>query len=182
MALLERDDELAALRARARGGALVLVLGEAGAGKTALVHEFAAGAAVVRWGACEALSTPRPLGPFLDLGLPGLDDDAGARDVLSAVRRLEGVVVLEDLHWADEATLDVVRGLGASAPRLRAPVIATLRDDELARTTRCASCSATSRPRPVCCACRSRRSRAPPSQRSAAAPRCTRRPAATRSS
>ena len=54
--LLERDDELAALRARVRGGALVLVLGEAGAGKTALVREFAGGsAAPVRWGACEAL-------------------------------------------------------------------------------------------------------------------------------
>jgi DNA-binding CsgD family transcriptional regulator len=128
--LLERDDELAALRARRGGGALVLVLGEAGAGKTALVREFAAGEPV-RWGACEALSTPRPLGPFLDLGLPGLDDDAGARDVLAAVRRLGGVVVLEDLHWADEATLDVVRGLGANAPRLRPLVVATLRDDEL---------------------------------------------------
>jgi predicted ATPase len=70
--LLERDDELAALRARLRGGALVLVMGEAGAGKTALVREFAAGASArVLWGACEALSTPRPLGPFLDLELPG---------------------------------------------------------------------------------------------------------------
>jgi hypothetical protein len=40
------------------------VLGEAGAGKTALVREFARGERV-RWGACEALTTPRPLGPFL---------------------------------------------------------------------------------------------------------------------
>jgi hypothetical protein len=113
--LLERDDELAALRARVRGGALVLVFGEAGAGRRRSCASPRAPRTSGCAGACEALSTPRPLGPFLDRGLPGLDDDAGARDVLAAVRRLEGVVVLEDLNWADEATLDVVRGLGASA-------------------------------------------------------------------
>jgi MoxR-like ATPase len=64
--LLEREDELAALEAglaaaRRGRGALVLLLGEAGAGKTALVRAFAArSGAPVLWGACEALSTPRP--------------------------------------------------------------------------------------------------------------------------
>jgi hypothetical protein len=77
--LPERNDDLAALRSRRGVGTLVLVLGEAGAGNAALVREFAAGEPV-RWGACEALSTPRPLRPFLDLGLPRLDGDAGARE------------------------------------------------------------------------------------------------------
>jgi DNA-binding CsgD family transcriptional regulator/tetratricopeptide (TPR) repeat protein len=140
--LLERDGELAALGARLaavrRGrGALVLVLGEAGAGKTALVRSFAAGAGVpVLWGACDALSTPRPLGPFLDLELPEVDAATGPRDVVAALARAAGrrdgcVIVLEDLHWADEATLDVVGGLGARIERMPALVVATLRDDEL---------------------------------------------------
>ncbi len=71
----ERDYELAALAealarvGRDSGGALVLVHGEAGVGKTALLNRFCQGHEATRllWGACEALFTPRPLGPFLDI-------------------------------------------------------------------------------------------------------------------
>ena len=71
--LLERDDVLDTLReayARARSGAggLVLVAGEAGIGKTALVRAFCDeldDGVRVAWGACDPLFAPRPLGPFL---------------------------------------------------------------------------------------------------------------------
>ncbi|HJU47902.1 MAG TPA: AAA family ATPase, partial [Gaiellaceae bacterium] len=150
--LLERDDALAALHgslaeARAGSGRLALVAGEAGVGKTALVRTFSASvghAARVLEGACDALFTPRPLGVFADVaaetGGPLADvvaGEAAAHDVLAAVRaELDTgctVLVLEDLHWADEATLDVVRLLGRRVEGLAALVIATYRDDELER-------------------------------------------------
>jgi len=43
------------------------------------------------------------------------------------------VLVIEDVHWADEATLDVLRLLGRRIESVRALVIATYRDDELGR-------------------------------------------------
>src|SRR3954470_13201238 len=75
-ALLERAEHLSALGASlaevasGQGGRLVLVSGEAGVGKTALVRRFCddlAGLARVLWGNCDALFTPRPLGPFFDI-------------------------------------------------------------------------------------------------------------------
>ena len=65
--------ELALLSESARKGhgALVFVGGDAGVGKTTLARKFseiAAKIARVAWGACEPLSTPRALGPLLDIG------------------------------------------------------------------------------------------------------------------
>lgn len=151
MQLLERDDHLATLDtalADVRGsgrGQLVLLGGEAGAGKTALARAFAESNPSVPAlaGACEALFTPRPLGPLLDIAaevggeLGDLTDrGASAGEVLNALARtLRGasMVILEDLHWADEATLDLVHLLGRRVTRLPALVIATYRDDELDR-------------------------------------------------
>ena len=76
MDLLERESQLARLGAlltateHGQGGACVLVSGEAGIGKTSLVRHFTdlhRGRCELLWGACEALFTPRPLGPFLDV-------------------------------------------------------------------------------------------------------------------
>ncbi len=147
-ALLERAgelDRLGALRL-ARGGRLALVSGEAGIGKTALVRTFCDGAeARVLWGGCDALHTPRPLGPFADLAIEAggelaLAVEAGrppavvARELTRELERRPGaIVVLEDLHWADEATLDVVRLLGRRIEALPTLLIATYRADALDR-------------------------------------------------
>jgi DNA-binding CsgD family transcriptional regulator/tetratricopeptide (TPR) repeat protein len=148
--LLERESFLEALgeaRRQVEGGSgrLEFVTGEAGVGKTALVRRFCSdGAADLRIleGACDALFTPRPLAPLADVaaetgGLLAelIERDARPHEVLAAVvdelHRRPTVLVLEDLHWADEATLDVLRLLGGRIEATAALVIATFRDDEL---------------------------------------------------
>jgi DNA-binding CsgD family transcriptional regulator/tetratricopeptide (TPR) repeat protein len=152
--LLERDETLAALEAllaevRAHGsGRLVWVGGEAGVGKTALLRSFCGhqdSPVRVLWGACEPLLTPRPLGPVLDIAEAcggELDElvSGGARpyEVAAGVvrelhRQAPTILVLEDVHWADEATLDVLRLLGRRASEAPALVLASFRDDELER-------------------------------------------------
>ncbi|WP_433059841.1 LuxR C-terminal-related transcriptional regulator [Dactylosporangium sp. CS-033363] len=139
MPLLERDSALASLaeyarQASAGEGRIVLVGGEAGVGKTALVEAFTADRRNVVWGLCDGLFTPRPLGPLFDIAEQiGLDVAAVGRDELfaAALRALAGVdiLVIEDLHWADEATVDLVRYLGR---RLRGTLaVLTYRDDAL---------------------------------------------------
>src|SRR6266566_3924495 len=153
--LLERQAELEMLgtaveRAGTGRGSAVLVLGEAGIGKTSLVHAFltaAAGRARVLAGACEDLLTPRALGPLRDAARsaaggplaaalsPEVDPDlvfAAVCDELAAAPS-PAILVLEDVHWADAATLDVLRYLGTRVQRLPAVLLMTYRDDALAR-------------------------------------------------
>ena len=154
MRLLERDDHLAALarhlgESATHGGRLVLVEGEAGVGKTSLLTRFRASLpeeARVLLGSCDPLSTPRPLGPLLDIA-PGLDVDfarlvrstppAPRADVLSAfLAALHGadgpiVVMIDDLHWADDATRDALRFVGRRIAVTRALLIGTYRDEEV---------------------------------------------------
>ncbi len=147
--LLERDDSLTILGDLLAGvrsqGRLVVVGGEAGVGKTALLRDFCdAQPARVLWGACEPLRTPRPLGPFIDVAeatggeLAALvAGDAKPHEVAAALlaelRGPPAVLVLEDMHWADEATLDVLTLLGRRAGTTSALVLASHRDDELDR-------------------------------------------------
>ena len=152
MDLLEREPVLAALgtalgEVAGGHGRVVLISGEAGIGKTTLVERFAelhGHAARVLWGACDALFTPRPLGPLRDIAetLPGplrtlLDTEVSRPAIFSAVLdalRHEArptVVVVEDLHWADEATLDLVKFLARRIEQLPALLVLTYRDDEL---------------------------------------------------
>ena len=150
--LLERDEALACLlgahsEARAGAGQLVLVSGEAGIGKTSLVHAFAATiGASTRFleGCCDGLFTPRPLSPFVDIGratngaFAAALEQGGAPEVFEALldELASGntVLVVEDVHWADEATLDVLRLLGRRVAALGALAVVTYRDDELDRT------------------------------------------------
>jgi len=144
--LLERDDALAALEeALARAGRIVLVSGEAGIGKTALVRAFedvARSSARIVKGACEALFTPRPLGPIHDIagviGGPLFDAlTVGSERVtifsalLAELQSTPTLAVLEDVHWADEATLDAISYLGRRLDETPSLVVLTYRDDEL---------------------------------------------------
>ena len=99
----------------------------------------------VLWGACDALFSPRPLGPLVDIvettpsGLKELvTNGARPHEVAGAlVRELQveapTILVLEDVHWADEATLDVFRLLSRRLDTVPALVLASYRDDELDR-------------------------------------------------
>ncbi|GAA1847656.1 AAA family ATPase [Pseudonocardia ailaonensis] len=147
MELLERERELAdldaALDAAATGaGEVVLVHGEAGIGKTSLVRAFrrrVAGRARLHLGACDDLLSPRTLGPLRDAAprggplaaaLAGTDRDAVYDAVLDLLAE-PSVLVVEDVHWADDATLDVLRHVGRRVADLPALVVLTYRDDEL---------------------------------------------------
>ena len=149
-ALVEREEFLETLErmlvsAVAGSGAVVVVSGEAGVGKTSLVEEFARAERSIRllWGWCEALFTPRPLGPLYDIAaqlggpLEAAIRSGAARETIFATvldelgpGRAPTVLVLEDVHWADEATLDLLKFLGRRASRLPLLVIVTVRDDE----------------------------------------------------
>src|SRR5215831_6235274 len=149
MELLERERCLADLAqwlgaALERGGCIALVGGEAGIGKTVLLKEFAArqGKTRVLWGACDALFTPRPLAPLHDIArqtegrlLAALNSGANPSAVFAAaldeLERIPTLVVFEDLHWADEATLDLLKFLGRRIDRTHAMLAVTYRDDEL---------------------------------------------------
>jgi hypothetical protein len=152
MNLLERAsslDELSAMLDDTRaGGRVVLLAGEAGIGKTALVRRFSerrGAEARFLLGACDPLLTPRALGPLHDLGrqagdrLAALLAAGSPREQLFAALLDEldqgtrpQVVVVEDAHWADEATLDLLVFLGRRIERTRALLLVTYRDDELA--------------------------------------------------
>ena len=125
MELLERDGERAELEAAIETGGVVVVLGEAGIGKTALVASVARGRHAL-WGACDPLITPRPLGPLRDVAsqvggaFARAVADGSREDVLAAAREAladAALLVIEDLHWADDATLDVIALLGRRLER-----------------------------------------------------------------
>jgi DNA-binding CsgD family transcriptional regulator/tetratricopeptide (TPR) repeat protein len=150
--LLEREACLVSLagyadEARHGEGRLVLVAGEAGVGKSALVEQLHHDLPDARWswGACDGLFTPRPLGPLLDLAdqlggeLEELSRAGAAREDLfrALLRQVSepgplNVLVVEDVHWADEATVDLLRFLGRRLRDTPALLIVTYRDHGLA--------------------------------------------------
>jgi DNA-binding CsgD family transcriptional regulator/tetratricopeptide (TPR) repeat protein len=147
MDLLEREEHLRrlaeALASAVDGrGRIVAIAGEAGAGKTSLVERFTrdnAGRARAHWGACENLSTPEPLLPLRDIfRASGEAFEPGAHHFAAfetLLRLLSGtgrpsMLVLEDVHWADAATLDLIRFLGRRIARLNTLILITYRDEE----------------------------------------------------
>jgi DNA-binding NarL/FixJ family response regulator len=150
VALLERDELLDALdghlAAALRGeGRLVLVTGEAGVGKSALAQAFAARhepAVRVLRGACDALFAPGPHAPLADIArtlggevLSLLSATPEPYVLFSAVHRAlrerPTIVVVEDVHWADDATLDLLTIIGRRLSGTRALVVVTYRHDEV---------------------------------------------------
>ena len=148
--LLERERDLATLAAlladvrEEHRGRLVLLAGEAGIGKTELLRRFCdeqRNATRILLGACDALFTPRPLGPLIDVaavtgGELAVLVQSGSKpyEVAAALldelgRAAPTVLVIEDLHWADEATLDVVRLVGRRVESAPALVLVSYRDE-----------------------------------------------------
>jgi predicted ATPase len=150
MELLERDELLAVLQAHlklasAGPGILAFVEGEAGIGKTALLKTFAdrqRDSLPVRWGVCDALQTPRPLGPLHDISAQvggelrvalegGTDRLHIFGTFLGLLSSQPALVLLEDLHWADEATLDLLRYVGRRMAGTRSLLVGSFRNDEV---------------------------------------------------
>ncbi len=152
MELLERDNFFTELEGllgavAAGNGRLALIGGEAGIGKTSLVERFTdahKAKARVLWGACDALLTPRPLGPLYDIAqqtqgrlLALLEGEAPRAPIFAAVldemkgARGPSIAVIEDVHWADEATLDLLKFLGRRISRTTCLLVVTYRDDEV---------------------------------------------------
>jgi DNA-binding CsgD family transcriptional regulator len=153
VSLLERDDDLAALaawlgRARTGQGGLVLVSGESGAGKSTLLQAFTDAGPddiPVLWGACDPLTPPRPLGPVHDLAsqlganvVALLQTARQPHEIFTAVfehlRLQPSVLVVDDLHWADQGTIDLLRFLLRRIRITRSLVVGAARDDEISAT------------------------------------------------
>jgi DNA-binding CsgD family transcriptional regulator/tetratricopeptide (TPR) repeat protein len=150
--LLERDQFLGTLaglldEVMSGTGRCALVSGEAGIGKSALTDRFIElYGDSVRFclGRCEALFTPMPLGPLHDIApqvqgrvLELLKHEADRSAIFSAFLEaladspLPTVVIIEDVHWADEATLDLLKFLGRRIQHVPVLLIITYRDDEI---------------------------------------------------
>lgn len=153
MAIVERDEvvaELGTAWAAAAGGAgrLVLVEGDAGLGKTTVVRTFCESVgSAVHWGWCEPLGAPRPLGPLHDFARTA-GHDFGAvmasvhtrhesfQALLELLERRSTVAVVEDIHWADDATLDLLLYLARRIASVPSMVVVTVRSDEVAASSR----------------------------------------------
>jgi predicted ATPase len=143
-------------------GGLVLISGAAGIGKTSLTQALAQDAesesAIVLTAACYDLTVTPPYRPWLDL-LSGIDGDESPSSLINfsvddgdvrprsqdallgqvfeilenAASQQPVVVIIEDIHWADTASLDLLRYVTRQLPGLPLLVVATYRDTELGR-------------------------------------------------
>jgi len=152
MELIDRTPFLELLQAtlakvKEGDGHCVFVSGETGIGKTTLTNEFCKAQnkdTHIFKGTCDALFTPRPLAPLYDIAEQmqsdirtisenGTDRAALFSDFLAALQKQKGVTVLviEDIHWIDEATLDFVKFLARRITRVHCLFILTYRDNEI---------------------------------------------------
>jgi len=152
MELIERAGPLSLLRSKfedvsAEEGHCIIVNGEAGIGKTSLVRAFCQGIkekATIYLGTCDALFTPRPLAPIYDIIWqllpsfsqlsPHIEDRVNLfTQFFHSLGSQDGttILVFEDIHWADEATLDFIKFLARRITRIHCLFILTYRDDEV---------------------------------------------------
>lgn len=150
--LVGRNGDLEALLERRRAAAsghgnLVLIAGEAGIGKSRLIAEFRErltnGRAACGVGQCGEFGT-LPYGPVVDAlhavgcGTPVIDVPTRAARLAALQRLLEGaaarrntVLILEDLQWADEGTMEFLVHVAPALPGIRALVVATYRSEDV---------------------------------------------------
>ena len=152
MELLERKDSLDQLSQlvadiSAGEGKTVLLSGEAGIGKTSLIKHFTNDLnsdTEILWGACDALFTPRPLGPLYDIAyqiksnlIKMLENEEKRVSIFSEFLNYLvntsslKIIVIEDIHWADEATLDFIKFLSRRINRAKSILILSYRDEEI---------------------------------------------------
>jgi len=152
MELIERAGFLAALHTKFETikiaeGHCLLLSGEAGIGKTSLVRAFRneiKNDCKILQGTCDALFTPRPLAPLYDIAWQMQSDvmdrikDKRDRTALftSLLQELNAqkepvVLIFEDIHWADEATLDFIKFLARRINQVHCLFILTYRDNEI---------------------------------------------------
>jgi len=129
------------------GGHCIFISGEAGIGKTSLVKAFCRKTgdnANIYLGTCDSLFAPRPLAPVYDIllqlgsKLPEKSNDiADHTSFFTRIfrelknRKEESLVIFEDIHWADEATLDFIKFLARRISQLRCLFILSYRDNEI---------------------------------------------------
>jgi DNA-binding CsgD family transcriptional regulator/tetratricopeptide (TPR) repeat protein len=150
--VLEREHEIAELAAAAReaadgSGSVVLVFGEAGIGKSSVINAVRTVLpqhSRLLVGYCDDLATPRTFGPFRDLlGSVGAELATALREgsdrdrVFDALQAelswtaTPSVLAIEDVHWADDATLDALSYLVRRVSGMPAVLVLTYRDDDL---------------------------------------------------
>lgn len=154
MELLERDEFLLELNNRFRSasageGQTVVICGDAGIGKTSLVEAFTSqfrNNSEVFWGACDDLFTPRPLAPLYDIAagmnspiIDKLEQGTPRPSIFNSLlnelhQREPNIIVIEDVHWADESTFDLIRFLAKRINKYRSLLIITYRSDEISST------------------------------------------------
>jgi DNA-binding CsgD family transcriptional regulator/tetratricopeptide (TPR) repeat protein len=125
------------------------ITGEAGIGKTSLVKAFlkiVEQQGIAYTGTCDSLFTPRPLAPLhdisLQLGEAWLEkmqqlhsrSDLFSRFLMALTQqKLPVIIVFEDVHWADEATLDFIKFFTRRISRLQCLFLLTYRDNEISQ-------------------------------------------------
>jgi hypothetical protein len=147
--LAQREPELQQLaaaveRAASGSGAFVLVRGPAGIGKSSLLKEFISGLgdrASLMFGVCDDMASPRPFEAFWEMArveprlLPALEsnDPRAVFDVVMELlgrRSLPTVLVIDDVHWAEQATLDLLMRVGRRIDRTRGLIVVAFRDED----------------------------------------------------
>ena len=152
MQLVEREGFLKLLRMQFQvinngEGRCVFVSGEAGIGKTSLVNTFCEGystAYKILKGFCDALFSPRLLAPLYDIILQVKPDTMSTNteqeqrsELFSgffqelAKQKEKFIILFEDIHWADEATLDFIKFFARRITQVPCLFLLTYRDDEI---------------------------------------------------
>lgn len=152
MKLIEREDFLQILEMKFESvvngeGHCILLSGEAGIGKTSLIKTFykeKKDCCKIYQGTCDALFTPRPLAPIFDI-IWQISSSTPKNEVHKLDRTLlfnhlfyeleqqkkPAIIIIEDIHWADEATLDFIKFFARRIARIHCLLILSYRDNEI---------------------------------------------------